>query len=337
MAIIKDSAQVLRVFEQGNSSLVIVFLARRLGQVRVLAKGGRRWAKQGFAGGFDLLAAGELLAYPRPHEALWILKEWDERRRHLGLGESVERLRAASFLCEFGEALTRETAGSAWAEEEGSGAPRHGHARLDARRHMPAIHDAAPREALYDELAAAATALAAGAPAGPVLLAFVLRALEAAGLLPDLSRCSSCGRALPHGGGPALLGPAGLECQPCASSGPIQELPGEASRPALSGGTFYSPKGRGETARTGTAPSPSRWDFAGALQSAPGVWLSPEALGAAAFVKRTGRAVKLSAQAAGSIAGAVISLVHATLERDLRTLGAAANAVKRMGARTQKR
>ena len=216
MAIIKDLAQVLRVHEHGNTSLVLVVLGRRSGQLRLLAKGARRWTRKGFAGGFDLLVEGELLAYPRRGEGLWIFKEWDERRRP-ALGASPALLREAAFLCEFTEALTRETAGSAWAGEE---------------PHWPSAAPAAPsadrHETLYDLLAAAATALAGRAPPGPVLLAFVLRSLDVSGWLPDLARCSACRALLPRGPAPARLGYRGLECSECLGRArtPAQEAPG---------------------------------------------------------------------------------------------------------------
>src|SRR4051812_794319 len=111
MAILKDFAQVLHLYEQGNTSLVAVMLGRRLGQFRVHIKGGRRWPKKGFEGGFDLLARGEILVYPRLGETLWVFKEWDERARP-ALGGSLSMLHAASYLCEFTEALTRPKSGT---------------------------------------------------------------------------------------------------------------------------------------------------------------------------------------------------------------------------------
>ena len=75
MPIFKDHVQILRVQEQSNTSQIAIVLGRRLGQFHVLAKGARRWPKKGFEGGFDLLARGELLAYPRPGGQLWIFKE----------------------------------------------------------------------------------------------------------------------------------------------------------------------------------------------------------------------------------------------------------------------
>ena len=41
--ILKDEAQVLRVHEQGNTSLVVVMFGRALGQFHVHIKGARRW------------------------------------------------------------------------------------------------------------------------------------------------------------------------------------------------------------------------------------------------------------------------------------------------------
>ena len=311
MAIVKDLAQVLRVYEHGNTSLVLVFLCRRLGQVRVLAKGARRWARNGFAGGFDLLVRGELVVYPRRDDALWIFKEWEERARPAKLGRSPVTLRAASYLCELAEAVTRETAGSGW----------HGEERAH-RRGARDTREAAPHAALYEQLAEAAEVLDDGVAPGPVLLGFTLRALETAGLLPDLARCSRCGRALSGRGG-ARLGREGLECRACL--GVEHGEPSEGNRSHAAGRAAARPA----TVRAG---APSRRG-AGEAQAAGSVWLSPEALSALAYVKRTGKAVKLSRDAAGRNARALGLLVHAALERDLRTLPFAQAAVARMAGR----
>ncbi|HLX64816.1 MAG TPA: DNA repair protein RecO C-terminal domain-containing protein [Planctomycetota bacterium] len=196
MPILKDNVQILRVQEQSNTSQIAIAFGRRLGQFHVLAKGARRWPKKGFEGGFDLLARGELLAYPRPNGQLWIFKEWDERARPQ-LGQSYRMLAAGSFLCELTEALTRHTAGSAY---EG-GAPDDSSAKL------------------YDVLAASSDALAArAAHPGSVLLGFTLRALECEGLLIPLNQCHVCGKKFFDGAKkaePAWLSPDGLECKIC--------------------------------------------------------------------------------------------------------------------------
>jgi len=210
MSTVKDLARVLRVYEQGNTSSVLVLLGQSLGQVRVLAKGARRWSKKGFEGGFDLLTEGELVAYPRGHGELWILKEWDERRRFRAFPGQGD-LRTVSFLCEFTEALTRETAGSSWSQEDG-------HA-----------DDVLSPEGLYDQLTLAVKSLSEGQASGWVLLRYVLTAMEAGGWMPKFDSCSSCHTALPTGATPVRLSFVGVLCQQCAAAdAPLYD---EAGRP----------------------------------------------------------------------------------------------------------
>ena len=196
MPTLKDNVQVLAVIEQGNTSLVLVLLGERLGQIHVHAKGGRRWPKKGFEGGMDLLTRGEMVVYPRPGEMLWLLKEWSEQARPR-LGRSVPMLYAASYLSELTQALTRPTSGQA--PEAPSGGDGSG-ARL------------------YQLLAAAADAIASGTAPGPVILAFTLRALENEGLFPSLKTCDNCGKNLSKAGGPAWLTRAGMLCAACADA-----------------------------------------------------------------------------------------------------------------------
>ena len=182
MPILKDEIQILRVHELSNSSQIVVALGRRLGQFRVMAKGSRRWPRKGFEGGFDLLLRGELLAYPRPGEQLWIFKEWDERARP-GVGQSYRQLAAGSYLCELTEALTRHTSGS--------GAELAEHESIDA---LGTRHSALGTSSLYDLLEVSADALAAQVvEPGILLLNFTLNALAGEGVLPDLERCMNCG------------------------------------------------------------------------------------------------------------------------------------------------
>ncbi|MCZ7646942.1 MAG: recombination protein O N-terminal domain-containing protein [Planctomycetota bacterium] len=291
MPILKDLAVVLRTYEVSNTSLVLVLLGRRLGQVRVLAKGARRFHKKGFEGGFDLLAQGEVVAYPRRGEALWILKEWDERSRAAGLGRGARELWAASYLCELAEALTREGAGSSG--EDGAGG------------------DEAPAR-LHGLLGRAARALESGASPGATLLWFTLHALESAGLLPELGACSRCGKELARSRRPARLNAEGLVCEGCLAGEALERLP------------------------VGAAPPGTVAELARLLEAAPGtrragaVWLTPELLGALRHIQRTGKPVKLSAGAARAGARALLALVHNALERDLRTLRAAAKMVVEM-------
>lgn len=288
--ILKDHIQILRVREQSNSSQIVVALGRRLGQIHVMAKGARRWPKKGFEGGFDLLVRGELLAYPRPDEQLWIFKEWDERARP-ALGQSYRMLAAASYLCELSEALTRMTSGSAGEFDE--------HAAENAR--------------LFDLLRASGEALAARAvEPGILLLNFTLNALACEGLLPDLETCQVCGaRFFGRAGAPsyrkvrAWISYSGAECEACfrarRSPSPPAPLP---------------QWGEGSTS-----------DFARAVR---GVWLDPQSLRALPHLRTTLKPLKLSPGSWAQLAGAMGILVHGGLERDLRTLSYAMTIVKRM-------
>jgi len=200
MPSVKDHAHVLRVYEHTNSSQIIVFLGRRYGAFRVLAKGSRRMSKRGFEGGFDLLSRGEILAYPRPDDGLWIFKEWEERWSPKHLGSNLTALRAASYLAELSEQLTRETAGLADPD---------------------VISDTArANAALYRQLGLTAKSLDAQAKETPFLpgaqlLEFTLHGLALSGWLPDLERCSACSKVLRTTRQPVLLGPDGLECNNC--------------------------------------------------------------------------------------------------------------------------
>lgn len=198
MAVIKDKAQVLSLIEQGNTSLVAVFFGRTLGQFHVHLKGGRRWPKKGFEGGWDLLARGEVLVYPRPGDRLWLLKEWSEEARPR-LGKTVPMLYAASFLSELTLVLSHHTAG---AREMSNG---------DATSDKETAR-------LYDLLAASADACAAGARLGPVILAFALRALENEGFLPSLNVCETCEKNLLKMSGTVWLSSEGVRCSNCAQA-----------------------------------------------------------------------------------------------------------------------
>ncbi|MGD0092415.1 MAG: DNA repair protein RecO C-terminal domain-containing protein [Planctomycetota bacterium] len=314
MAILKDLAQVLHVYEQGNTSLVVVMLGKRLGQFRVHVKGGRRWPKKGFEGGFDLLTRGEILVYPRHDENLWIFKEWDERARP-HTGQSLAMLRAAAFLCELSEALTRPTAGSLRDEfQPPAGIPE-----------RPA--------ALYDLLAATADALALGPPPGPLLLVFTLRALQSEGLLPELDACAACGgllnawrqvgqaSCLPAGGRPAIHRAGGTPAPQRAGWKPALQRAG--GTPALQAVWLT---GTGLRCQNCVAAAKVRGLF-----NERGVWLTPEAYRVLLHLSSSGRPVKVSAAAARQLAQALIILVHGALEHDLRTLRGAARLVQEMG------
>ncbi|MEI6233392.1 MAG: DNA repair protein RecO C-terminal domain-containing protein [Planctomycetota bacterium] len=210
MPILKDDVQILRVREQSNSSQIVVALGRRLGQFHVMAKGSRRWPKKGFEGGFDLLARGELLVYPRPDDQLWIFKEWDERARP-PIGQSYRMLAAGCYFAELAEALTRHTAGSA---------------------HEDGVRADDSSEKLFDLLAASSDALAAqAAHAGSLVLGFTLKALDIEGILAPLEQCHICNtKFFERGSKPETvwISANGIECKPCID---IRRKSADPSRP----------------------------------------------------------------------------------------------------------
>ncbi len=279
MAILKDNAQVLRVYEQSNTSLIVVLLGRRLGQFRVLIKGGRRWQRKGFEHGFDLLNRGEILVYPRKGEGLWIFKEWEERARP-ELGCSLLRLRAASYLSELAEMLTRERGGAGEAEGANS--------------------------KLFDALLAASEALGSGATPGPVLFAFTLRALECEGLLPSLNRCTDCGQTLLKNLRRVYLSGQGVYCDDCLTQAMKAARAHLARQPGLPGRLPLEEMGL------------------------RGFWLSPPALAALLRLQKSARPFGLDLSSKRQLGRALVLLVHFALERDLRTLPAAAQMVRSM-------
>jgi recombinational DNA repair protein (RecF pathway) len=304
--ILKDEAQVLHVYEQGNTSLVVVFYGRKLGQFRVHGKGSRRWSKQGFAGGFDLLARGEVLVYPRAGDNLWILKEWTETARP-PLGRSLSLLRCASYLCELAETLSRPTAGSVNEERPFQFSSFQGLERPGALYPLLAAaadaladfggHDPIPRESGVsgdmtrlrsnrDRVPRNGASRNGPGASGAVLLWFTLAALAYEGLLPQLDRCGQCGSLFARQPKRVWLTGEGLYCETCAAS--------------------LQPGVRGE-------------------------WLSLEAQKALKYVAQTAQAVRLSSPAAEQLARALILLVHGALEQDLLTLRAAAGAVYALG------
>ena len=72
--ILKDRAVVLRTYDYGETSLVVSFLTRSYGKVRMLAKGAKR-EKSSFAGALRTGNIGEIVFYFKPDRGLQLLKE----------------------------------------------------------------------------------------------------------------------------------------------------------------------------------------------------------------------------------------------------------------------
>jgi recombinational DNA repair protein (RecF pathway) len=346
MSIIKDSAVVLRVFEQSNTSQVVVFLAKRFGQIRVHVKGGRRWTKRGFAGGFDLLVFGELLAYSRPNGQLWIFKEWHERERplrRLGMDffpdhkkmkkiSPTAPLYAASFMCELTEVLTRPGAGAHVA------APSAITVGLSAEADLYAT--------LHFMLEGYGNLLPAFHPVGLLALIFAMEALAAGGATPDFTVCTRCETALVQAAAKrqtaagAYFCHAGLVCSECLLQiGTSRLQMGSACGERLKaddatgllrlGAKCFSehweadadnltPAEKTGRQKPSTATSELLKISSEQIPFTPG-WLSLEALATMEYVRRTRKSVKLSRRAAQAASLLLKPLLHVGLGQDLKT------------------
>ncbi|MFQ5590069.1 MAG: DNA repair protein RecO [Phycisphaerae bacterium] len=163
MAMITDSAVVLRQLDYSEASQIIVFFAREHGKVRAIAKGVKRSTKTRFAVGIDLLDIGELVVSCRAERSasLAIVVEWKPVRGLLGLRGQLRRLYAGQYAAEITAQLTED-----WD----------------------------PHPAAFDGLVATLTRLAEADEVLEWTVRYQLLLLGAIGLLPRFDRCVLCSR-----------------------------------------------------------------------------------------------------------------------------------------------
>jgi DNA repair protein RecO (recombination protein O) len=89
--ILKDYAVVLKTFDYSESSIIAVFLTRKHGKIRVLAKGAKR-KKNGISGSFMTGNICEIVFYSNVGRGLQILKEIDCRSSFDDAGKDLKRL-----------------------------------------------------------------------------------------------------------------------------------------------------------------------------------------------------------------------------------------------------
>jgi DNA repair protein RecO (recombination protein O) len=181
--ILKDEAIALRTYPFGNTSSIVVWLAREYGKLATLAKGSQR-DRSPFLGQVDLFYTCEILFYAREERRLHVLKD--------------------CFPLE-----TRTAFRSDW---RGCAAASYAAGLFD--RALP--FGPAPAD-LYDQLVGALDQLAARTPGPAFLPRMELRLLRALGLLPHWDACARC-RADLRGDAPARLDAArgALLCAACA-------------------------------------------------------------------------------------------------------------------------
>jgi DNA repair protein RecO (recombination protein O) len=179
----KLTAIVLRTVDTGEADRVVTLLTRERGKVAAFARGARA-SRRRFGGALEPFTLVAAEVRERPGAELLSLDSVAPLDAFAAIRGDLARIACAAYAAE----LSRDL-----------------------------VHDHQPHEDLFDLLAAYLAALTA-APAAPAgLRAFELGALRAAGLLPRLEACASCGDACARAG-TLRLDPArgGILCAACA-------------------------------------------------------------------------------------------------------------------------
>lgn len=160
--ILKDRYVILRNYDFGESSIIVVSLTRSSGKMRFLAKGARKPSSP-FHGKLGTGSVGEAVYYNREERGLQLLKEVSGDTGLDAFETDLERL------CIFQaglEVIDRCTV------------------------------DLGADEKMYDLLVSFIEVLASCADPWAAFLAFEVRLLAMAGFYPDLDHCGSCKKAL---------------------------------------------------------------------------------------------------------------------------------------------
>jgi DNA repair protein RecO (recombination protein O) len=180
---LKLTALVLRAVDYGESDRVVTLLTHERGKVSAFARGARA-SRRRFGGALEPFTLVIAEARERAGSDMLGLESVSVLRAHGGIRGDLARIACAGYAAELARELVRD---------------HEPHAELLAL--------------LVDYLGA----LDAG-PARPAALrAFELGALRAAGLMPRLDACASCGGPLAgEGGGRVHPGQGGVLCPGCA-------------------------------------------------------------------------------------------------------------------------
>jgi DNA repair protein RecO (recombination protein O) len=102
MEIERAEGIVLRCQPVTETSLIVTWFTREFGRLKTMAKGARR-PKSPFRGKLDLFYRDELLFLRSRRSDLHLLHECYLEDPHMALREGIERLAAASYVCELVE------------------------------------------------------------------------------------------------------------------------------------------------------------------------------------------------------------------------------------------
>lgn len=162
MALVKDSAIVLRRLDFSETSQVLAVFTRDHGQQRVIAKGVKRGTKTRAGIGIDLLEKGDIVFSARPgkEDRLATLTEWRQRDGYRHLRSELKRLYAAEYAADVTVQLTEP-------------------------------HD--PHPGLFNAIDAFLLSLT-GLPADDALSTYLWKLLREIGLRPQMDACVGCGR-----------------------------------------------------------------------------------------------------------------------------------------------
>ena len=180
--IVKDRAVVLRTYEYGETSLVVSVLTRKLGKIRLLAKGANR-ARNSFAGALRTGNIGEIIFYYRQDRGLQSLKEIESRNIFENYVEDLEKL------CIFQAGL--EVVDRSLVEREAD-------------------------ERIFDLLEGFIEALPRVDDAWAVLFTLYVQLLNMSGVYPSTSDCGACGKEL-TGAFKAVPQTGRVTCRGCGS------------------------------------------------------------------------------------------------------------------------
>jgi len=180
--IVKDRAVVLRTYEYGETSLVVSVFTRKLGKIRLLAKGANR-ARNPFAGALRTGNIGEIVFYYKQDRGLQLLKEIESRSVFENCVEDLEKL------CIFQAGL--EVVDRSVIEREAD-------------------------ERIFDLLEGFIGALPCADDTWAVLFTLYVQLLKMSGVYPSIADCAVCGREL-TGGFKAVSQTGRVTCRGCGS------------------------------------------------------------------------------------------------------------------------
>ena len=180
-------ALILRTFAYGESDLVVHLLVEGKGRVAAFARGARKSSKR-FGGALEPFSLVEAIFSERRSADLLSLHETSLLEGYPGLRLDLGRLAHAGYAAELVHELTR--AGEA-------------------------------ADAFFALLADFLARLAHAAATSGRLRALELLALAAAGLSPELSRCSRCGEPVDQGRAQFDPSAGGVCCERCAAPGAL--------------------------------------------------------------------------------------------------------------------